>query len=110
MLLRVWGAPATAEAAGGDSAADQNTFALSPDGTRLAMTGSGSVGGAAPVTAGGREANTVKVVDVATGARLALLRGHTNSVLCVAYSPDGKTIATASWYGGGCSRLVQQGL
>ena len=40
---------------------------------------------------------TVKIWDAATGSQLSDLRGHTDWVNSVSYSPDGKTIATASW-------------
>ena len=42
------------------------------------------------------EDKTVKIWDTATGSQLSDLRGHTDAVLSVSYSPDGKTIATAS--------------
>lgn len=38
-----------------------------------------------------------KVWDAGTGLELATLQGHTNSVWSVAFSPDGKRIATASY-------------
>lgn len=34
--------------------------------------------------------------DANTGAELALLTGHTDAVLSVAFSPDGKTLASGS--------------
>jgi RNA polymerase sigma factor (sigma-70 family) len=38
---------------------------------------------------------TVKVWDVASGKELATFRGHTEFVIAVAFSPDGKSVASA---------------
>ena len=38
----------------------------------------------------------MKLWDVATGKLLATLQGHTDSVSSVAWSPDGKTLASGS--------------
>jgi WD40 repeat protein len=57
---------------------------FSPDGTRI-------------VTVGGfRGAHEAKVWDARTGAELLTLQGHTNSVLCAAFSPDGEHVITGS--------------
>jgi RNA polymerase sigma factor (sigma-70 family) len=39
---------------------------------------------------------TIHIWDAATGKQLRTLEGHTDGVLCLAYSPDGKTLASAS--------------
>ena len=54
--------------------------ALSPDGTQLAVA----------ATIG------VWLYEAQTGAEIALLTGHTRSAESVAYSPDGKTLASGS--------------
>ena len=53
----------------------------SPDGTRLAV------------------ASTIGIwlYDTTTDRAVALLTGHTDRVVSVAFSPDGKTLASASW-------------
>src|SRR5262249_33655943 len=38
----------------------------------------------------------VRVLDPATAAQRAVLRGHTDAVTSVAYAPDGRTLATGS--------------
>jgi tetratricopeptide (TPR) repeat protein len=41
--------------------------------------------------------STIEVSDVATGRVLHNLVGHTGDVICIAFSPDGRRIATASY-------------
>ena len=41
--------------------------------------------------------NTVKLWDVVTGKALKTLKGHQDFVSSVSYSPDGKTLASASY-------------
>ena len=55
-------------------------IAYSPDGTRLAVAG--SIG--------------IWLYDTSTGGEVALLTGHTRGVNSVAFSPDGRTIASGS--------------
>jgi TPR repeat protein len=56
--------------------------AFSPDGARI-------------VTAS-QDNNTARLWDAKTGALLAVLQGHTNSVNSAAFSPDGARVVTAS--------------
>jgi WD40 repeat protein len=61
--------------------------AFSSDGTTLA-SGGGEV----------NQLGELKLWDVATGAaRSTLPRAHEDAVMSVAFSPDGKTLASASW-------------
>jgi WD40 repeat protein/DNA-binding SARP family transcriptional activator/tRNA A-37 threonylcarbamoyl transferase component Bud32 len=55
--------------------------AYSPDGSRLATAGADGL---------------AKVWDAATGAELLMLAGHTDGLHSIAYSPDGRWIATSS--------------
>jgi WD40 repeat protein len=56
----------------------------------------------------------VRIFDLATGREVNDLVGHTRPVLALAYSPDGKTIVTASedglvklWASDSCSQIDQ---
>ncbi len=68
-------------------------FAFSPDGKTIASTSWGK-----PKRTTGRGIWAVEVWDVATGEDKAILIGHTMRVNSIAYSPDGKTIATGGWH------------
>jgi WD40 repeat protein/serine/threonine protein kinase len=63
---------------------DTWTLTFSPDGQRLAFGGGLGFGG------------TVKVYDASTGRALLTLQGHTYRATSVAWSPNGKRLATSS--------------
>jgi WD40 repeat protein len=66
----------------------------SPDGRTL-------VTGSAPAVARDEKApGQLRLWDAATGKELAVLTGHTDAILCAAYSPDGKILASGSADGG----------
>jgi WD40 repeat protein len=56
---------------------------LTPDGTKLATRG--------------QELGQIAVWELATGKRLTQTRGHQRAIGSVAFSPDGKTLATGSY-------------
>jgi WD40 repeat protein len=66
------------------------SLVFSPDGKRLASTNvpSNSVGP--------RSSDEIKVWDAQTGQELSSLKGHQWGVLSVAFSPDGRRLASAS--------------
>jgi hypothetical protein len=67
------------------------SVAFSPDGKTLA-SGQGGYADEPPKPDPGE----IKLWDVATGKELITLKGHTELVRSVAYSPDGKTLASGS--------------
>jgi WD40 repeat protein/tRNA A-37 threonylcarbamoyl transferase component Bud32 len=61
--------------------------ALSPDGTTLALGGEEQAGG-------GKVRGVVELIDVPTRAVRTTLRGHDSTVVGMAFSPDGKLLAS----------------
>ena len=63
------------------TASSVTSVSFSPDGSTLAS---------------GADDGTVKLWDVATGAMIATLEGHTDGVTSVSFSPDGSTLASGA--------------
>ena len=76
-----WGLPEGAKMRLGKEGLSGN-IACSPDGTRLAVASVFGFG--------------IRLYDTATYQEVALLTGHTAQVYSVAFSPDGRTLASAS--------------
>jgi WD40 repeat protein len=71
----------------------QEVFAVvySPDTTLIATAGLGG-----PYTGKPLE-SAVKIWDAKTGELVTTLKGHTNTVTCLAWTKDGKTLISGSW-------------
>src|SRR5262249_13265525 len=80
--VKVWEATAAKEVLALDDVYGVESVALGPDGKRLA--------------AGRRGVEPLTILDTGTGRRALNLKGHVGPVLSVAFSPDGKCLASAS--------------
>jgi tetratricopeptide (TPR) repeat protein/Tol biopolymer transport system component len=81
VVLTLWDAMAGVELRRLTRVPRTHDFAFSPDGKRIAL-------------AEGRD--TASVWDAETGEQLTVFRGHDSPVVSVAYSPDGRRIASSS--------------
>ncbi len=78
-------------------------MAFAPDGRTLA-TGSGNPAGRNGAAGNGEpvpddKPGEVRLWDTARGQTRAVLSGHRSGIFALAYSPDGATLASASWDG-----------
>jgi WD40 repeat protein/tRNA A-37 threonylcarbamoyl transferase component Bud32 len=85
-LIRVWDATGKETLHITSHAGDVhvNGLAFSPDGRRIA---------------GASGDRTVRVWDRTTGQQIEVLKGHTETVLCVAFNPDGESLASGDGKG-----------
>ena len=70
-----------------------NSVAFSPDGKVIASGSQDKFGRLSPQL----QRDTIKLWDAVTGKELHSLGGHIGDVTSVAFSPDGKVIASGSW-------------
>ena len=93
-IVKVWD-EATGNVCFSRSGHTQNVMgvAFSPDGRRLASISGGSL--AVPQVAS--KPGELLIWDASNGELVRSIRGHDGPLTAVAYSPDGKTIATSSW-------------
>jgi WD40 repeat protein len=91
--VRIWDATTSQEARTFSGPPGRyRSVAFSPDGKRLAF-GSGTW----DETKNAYVAGEVKVWEAQTGQEVLALKGHTDEVRSVAFSPDGKRLASGSW-------------
>ncbi len=96
--VRIWNAATGAVLARIEGRADQLIACVrfSPDGKLLAASSGPKASARAAITGGLTARSVVTLWDVATRRELAALEGHTQAIPSIAFSPDGKTLATGS--------------
>ena len=85
--IRFWDAETTKllKTITGHTGSFGRAVAFSPDGQMLAHSGTAD--------------NTIPIRDVQSGQLLRTLTGHTDTVLSIAYSPDGRNLVSGNWDG-----------
>ena len=95
-MVKVWDADGSLLSAFGANREWVRSVSFSPDGMRIVTTGCDELGSAVPSCVAGDDAARVWSLD---GNLLAELRGHTEVIYSVSFSPDGTRITTASFDG-----------
>lgn len=98
-VVEIWDLPACKKTIAfcENSSYSEFSVAFSPNGKALALAR-----GRESLLSKSREETMIDVRDVATGKSIATLSGHGAEVVCVAFSPDGKTLASC-----GCEPTVK---
>jgi len=99
-MLRVWDAGTAKERLAMAHPDAVWGLAVSPDGALIA-TGTGGMAVGNPITqriVRGPE-NTLRLWDAASGELVREMKGHTNVVYAIDFSPDGRTLVSGGWDG-----------